>query len=154
MSTTHFWNNHHQVHPKQNYFKPKNLKVSGSKLIPQYVTFLRIWTSIIKLKKSKRTIKYEQSRDTGNIGNTRHRTKTNKTKQNINATQNRKLRIWATWTTPKMSVNPGAQKCTLIYISYITRWSGQTKYVIIGICCFSANHATFMSKSKDWVALH
>jgi hypothetical protein len=27
MSTTRFWNNHHQVHPKPKYFKPNNLKV-------------------------------------------------------------------------------------------------------------------------------
>jgi len=34
MSTTHFWNNHPQVHPKPKYFKPNNLKVFGSKKNP------------------------------------------------------------------------------------------------------------------------
>jgi hypothetical protein len=28
--------------------------------------------------------------------------------------------------------------------------SGQTKDYKIGICCFSAKHAVFRSKSKDW----
>ena len=32
-------------------------------------------------------------------------------------------------------------------------WSGQTKAYKIGISCFSAKHATFRSKSKDWLAL-
>ena len=32
--------------------------------------------------------------------------------------------------------------------------SGQTKDFEIGICCFSANHATLRSKSKDWLALN
>ena len=27
---------------------------------------------------------------------------------------------------------------------------GQTKDIKIGICCFSAKHAAFKSKSKDW----
>ena len=31
-------------------------------------------------------------------------------------------------------------------------WSGQTKDYIIGICCFSAKHATLRRKSKDWLA--
>jgi hypothetical protein len=30
--------------------------------------------------------------------------------------------------------------------------SGQTKYYIIGICCFSAKHAALRSKNKDWLA--
>jgi hypothetical protein len=30
--------------------------------------------------------------------------------------------------------------------------SGQTKHYIIGMCCFSAEHATLRSKSKDWWA--
>ena len=30
--------------------------------------------------------------------------------------------------------------------------SGQTKDYKIGICCFSAKHAAFRSKSKDWLA--
>jgi hypothetical protein len=30
--------------------------------------------------------------------------------------------------------------------------SGQTKDDKIGICCFSAKHAAFMRKSKDWLA--
>ena len=30
--------------------------------------------------------------------------------------------------------------------------SGQTKYYIIGICCFSAKHASLRRKSKDWLA--
>jgi hypothetical protein len=30
--------------------------------------------------------------------------------------------------------------------------SGQTKGYTIGICCFSAMHAVFGSKSKDWLA--
>ena len=30
--------------------------------------------------------------------------------------------------------------------------SGQTKGYKIGICCFSAKHAAFRSKSKDWLA--
>jgi hypothetical protein len=29
---------------------------------------------------------------------------------------------------------------------------GQTKDYIIGICCFSAKHATLRRKSKDWLA--
>ena len=29
--------------------------------------------------------------------------------------------------------------------------SGQTKDYKIGICCFSAKHATLRRKSKDWV---
>ena len=29
---------------------------------------------------------------------------------------------------------------------------GQTKDIKIGICCFSAKHAAFWSKSKDWSA--
>ena len=31
-------------------------------------------------------------------------------------------------------------------------WSGQTKDYKIGICCFSAKHAAFRRKSKDWLA--
>ena len=31
-------------------------------------------------------------------------------------------------------------------------WSGQTKEYKIGICCFSAKHAAFRRKSKDWLA--
>jgi hypothetical protein len=31
---------------------------------------------------------------------------------------------------------------------------GQTKYNKIGICCFSAKHATLMRKSKDWLVLN
>jgi hypothetical protein len=30
--------------------------------------------------------------------------------------------------------------------------SGQTKEYKIGICCFSAQHAAFRRKSKDWLA--
>ena len=30
--------------------------------------------------------------------------------------------------------------------------SGQTKDHKIGICCFSAKHAAFRSKSRDWLA--
>jgi hypothetical protein len=30
--------------------------------------------------------------------------------------------------------------------------SSQTKDYKIGICCFSTNHATLRSKSKDWLA--
>ena len=30
--------------------------------------------------------------------------------------------------------------------------AGQTKDIKIGICCFSAKHAAFWSKSKDWSA--
>ena len=30
--------------------------------------------------------------------------------------------------------------------------SGQTKDYKIGICCFSAKHATLRRKSKDWLA--
>ena len=30
--------------------------------------------------------------------------------------------------------------------------SSQTKDYKIGICCFSANHATLRRKSKDWLA--
>ena len=32
--------------------------------------------------------------------------------------------------------------------------SGQTKNYKIGICCFSAKHATLRRKSKDWLARH
>jgi len=39
-------------------------------------------TDILTLEKTEWAIKNGQSRDTGNIGYTRHRTKTNKTKQN------------------------------------------------------------------------
>ena len=31
-------------------------------------------------------------------------------------------------------------------------WLGQTKDYKIGICCFSAKHATLGRKSKDWLA--
>ena len=31
-------------------------------------------------------------------------------------------------------------------------WSGQTKEYKIDICCFSAKHAAFRRKSKDWLA--
>jgi hypothetical protein len=31
-------------------------------------------------------------------------------------------------------------------------WSGQTKEYKIYICCFSAKHAAFRRKSKDWLA--
>jgi hypothetical protein len=31
-------------------------------------------------------------------------------------------------------------------------WSGQTKDYQIGICCFSAKHATLRRKSKDWLS--
>jgi hypothetical protein len=31
-------------------------------------------------------------------------------------------------------------------------WWGQTKDYKIGICCFSAKHASLRSKSKDWLA--
>jgi hypothetical protein len=30
--------------------------------------------------------------------------------------------------------------------------SDQTKYYKIGICCFSAKHATLRRKTKDWLA--
>jgi hypothetical protein len=48
------------------------------------------------LEKTKRTTKNGQSRETGNIGHTGHRTKTDKIK-----TQHRKLKRWATRTPPK-----------------------------------------------------
>ena len=32
--------------------------------------------------------------------------------------------------------------------------SGQTKNYRIGMCCFSAKHATLRRKSKDWLARH
>jgi hypothetical protein len=32
--------------------------------------------------------------------------------------------------------------------------SGQTKNYKIGICCFSAKHATLRRKSKHWLARH
>jgi hypothetical protein len=32
--------------------------------------------------------------------------------------------------------------------------SGQTKDFKVGICCFSAKHAAFRRKSKDWLALN
>jgi hypothetical protein len=32
--------------------------------------------------------------------------------------------------------------------------SGQTKDYRIGICCFSAKHAVFRRKSKDWLTLN
>jgi hypothetical protein len=31
-------------------------------------------------------------------------------------------------------------------------WSAQTKDYKIGICCFSAKHAAYGRKSKDWLA--
>jgi hypothetical protein len=31
-------------------------------------------------------------------------------------------------------------------------WSGQTIDYQIGICCFSAKHATLRRKSKDWLS--
>jgi len=31
-------------------------------------------------------------------------------------------------------------------------WSGQTKDFKIRICCFSAKHAAFRRKNKDWLA--
>ena len=31
-------------------------------------------------------------------------------------------------------------------------WSGQTKDNKIGICCFSAKHASLRNKSKHWLA--
>jgi hypothetical protein len=31
-------------------------------------------------------------------------------------------------------------------------WLSQTKGYKIGICCFSAKHATLRRKSKDWLA--
>ena len=31
-------------------------------------------------------------------------------------------------------------------------WLGQTKDYKFGICCFSAKHAAFRRKSKDWLA--
>jgi hypothetical protein len=48
------------------------------------------------LEKTERTIKNWQSRDTGNIGYTRHRTKT----KHKNTTQHRKLKRWVAWTPP------------------------------------------------------
>ena len=39
-------------------------------------------TKQINVRENRRTIKNGQSRDTGNIGHTRHRTKTNKTQHN------------------------------------------------------------------------
>ena len=39
------------------------------------------------LEKTEGATRNRQSRDAGNIGHTKHRTKTNKTKQNKNATQ-------------------------------------------------------------------
>ena len=50
----------------------------------------------------------EQSRDTGNIGHTRHRRRHTKNK---NTTQHRKLKKMSnTDTTKKLGVNPGARK--------------------------------------------
>jgi hypothetical protein len=46
-----------------------------------------------------------QSRDIGNIWQTRHRTKTNKT-QKHNTTQHRKLKRWKTWNPPNTWVEP------------------------------------------------
>ena len=31
-------------------------------------------------------------------------------------------------------------------------WPGITNDIKLGICCFSAKHATFSSKSKEWLA--
>jgi hypothetical protein len=36
--------------------------------------------------------------------------------------------------------------------SELKPWSCQTKDYIIGICCFSAKHASLTRKSKDWLA--
>jgi hypothetical protein len=33
-------------------------------------------------------------------------------------------------------------------------WSSQTNDYKIGICCFSAKHASLKRKSKDWLALN
>jgi hypothetical protein len=30
--------------------------------------------------------------------------------------------------------------------------SGQTKYIKLGICCFSTKHAALRRKGKDWLA--
>ena len=34
----------------------------------------------------------------------------------------------------------------------VDAWSAQTKGYKIAICCFSANHAAWTRKSKDWLA--
>ena len=35
---------------------------------------------------------------------------------------------------------------------WLEPWSCQTKDYIIGICCFSAKHATLRRKNKGWLA--
>ena len=52
------------------------------------------------LEKTEGAIKNGQSRDTGNIGHTRCRMNTNKSKKQ-KKTQHRKLKRWATHTDPK-----------------------------------------------------
>ena len=55
------------------------------------------------LEKTEEEIKNGQSIDTGNIGHSRHMTKTSKTK---NTTQHRKIKIWATQTPPNTGSEP------------------------------------------------
>ena len=40
---------------------------------------------------------------------------------------------------------------SMVYHGFTT-WSSQTEDYTIGICCFSAKHATLRRKSKDWLA--
>jgi len=56
---------------------------------------------LLTLEKTEGAINNRQSRDTGNIGHTRHGTKQTKYK---NTTQHRKLKRWAAWTPPKNGV--------------------------------------------------
>ena len=58
--------------------------------------FIKIQQARETLEKTERQIKIGKSRNTGDIGNTRHSTKTNKTK-----TQHKKLKVLATRTPPK-----------------------------------------------------
>jgi len=69
------------------------------------------------LEKTEGAIKYGQSRETGNIGYTRHKTKANKTK---NTTQNTKIDEQH-GPHQKPRVNPGAREGSAVPTSYKTR---------------------------------
>jgi hypothetical protein len=50
----------------------------------------------------------------------------------------------------------GGIEVSVLALSAVDRgiepWSDQSKDYEIGICCFSAKHATLRRKSKDWLA--
>ena len=102
---------------------------------------LKIWLPIFSINKKQKTekeIKNGQSRDGGNIGHTRHRTKINKNSK----TQHRKRKRWLTWTKKgvelRCSRNEGKGRQFLFLKKHRPSWIKFGKFLSVNkkaFCC-------------------